>query len=139
MGVKPRRHLFLSCTLTRSSTVSPARSHCTDIQWASAQSARSDSNRCKTWSTAMRVNLSAKHGYMYMWTYSNTLLFCPSLLSLSEFFKGTGNFMISPDHRKENKDTLKSNEKLFVQVQTSSEFGFVVSLLCQYILVITSI
>ena len=65
MGVKPRRHLFLRCTLTRSSTASPVRSHRTDTQRASAQ-----------------------------WTYSNTLLFQSfSLLNLSEFFKGTGNFM----------------------------------------------
>ena len=45
----------------------------------------------------------------------------------------------SPDHRKENKDTLKSNEELFVQVRTSYEFGFAVSLFYQYILVLTSI
>jgi len=37
-----------------------------------------------------------------LWTYSHTLLFRPSLLNLSEFFKGTGNFM-TPQGSQEGK------------------------------------
>ena len=124
------------CFWLGNSTASPARSHCADTQRASAQSVLSDSNRCKTWSTAMRVT-SLPNTVIYglilipfyfvlpCWTY-------PS-------FSRVQGILWSPDHRKENKDTLKSNEELFVQVRTSYEFGFVVSLLCQYILVSTSI